>query len=363
MYLNLRGIVLESDNAVTMPDGKKYDGVKKIFKISDRHPAGIMINGNMEFEKIPIENLIEEFRQNTDFKELKTIDDIKNALIDSLKENTSKSTLEEYLTPLLDDFKFNLVNDIHNNGFKNALSSKKRSPIKEYIKNYSNYTDEFFELIPPDEDEEKYNETLWEMFSYELDYEGTGIIIAGYNLKSNKPSFVEINVHCNDNGNIIYDEIDNAIDSTESKLKIFAINNEGYAYITGVNEEFVEYVLQYIKRRNKNMINNISEDLKVNNIDNCDEILEIIKNELNEEYSSLESDIEEYRLDAINDTTKSIEYLPRRLICEFLDTINQLTVIKQQTSSEIETVSKGSHICLITKSHGFQWIKFDKEIL
>ena len=74
-------------------------------------------------------------------------------------------------------------------------------------------------------------------------------------------------------------------------------------------------------------------------------------------------DIEKYRLDAINDTTKSIEYLPRRLICEFLDTINQLTVIKQQTSSEMETVSKGSHICLITKSHGFQWIKFDAEIL
>ena len=39
MYLNLRAIVLESDNAVTMPDGKKYGGVKKIFKINDKHPA------------------------------------------------------------------------------------------------------------------------------------------------------------------------------------------------------------------------------------------------------------------------------------------------------------------------------------
>ena len=36
MYLNLRAIVLESDNAVTMPDGKKYGGVKKIFKINDK---------------------------------------------------------------------------------------------------------------------------------------------------------------------------------------------------------------------------------------------------------------------------------------------------------------------------------------
>jgi hypothetical protein len=34
----------------------------------------------------------------------------------------------------------------------------------------------------------------------------------------------------------------------------------------------------------------------------------MIKNELNEEYSSLESDIENYRSDVINDTTKAIEY-------------------------------------------------------
>ncbi len=142
-----------------------------------------------------------------------------------------------------------MVNDIHNNGFENALSSKKRSQIKEYIKNYSNYTDEFFELIPPSEDAEKYNEELWEIFCYELDYEGTGIIIAGYNLKSNKPSFVEINVHCNDNGNIIYDEIDSAIDSDESKLKIFAINTEGYTFITGVNEEFIVYKSVYKNKK------------------------------------------------------------------------------------------------------------------
>lgn len=226
------------------PTAKKYDGVKKIFKISDRHPAGIMINGNMEFENIPIENLLEDFRQNSDFNELKTIGNIETALIETLKENTTKSTLRQYLSPILDEFKFNLMHEIHNNGFENALSSKKRSSVKEYLRNYSNFYNEFNELIPPAYDNEKYTEMLWEIFSEELKYEGTGIIIAGYNLKSNKHSFVEINVHCNDNGTIIYDEVDSAIDSEESKLKIFAINNEGYTYITGVNEEFIEYILQ-----------------------------------------------------------------------------------------------------------------------
>lgn len=363
MYLNLRGIILESDNAVTMPDGKKYDGVEKIFELSDTHPAGIMINGNMEFEHIPIENLIEECKQSKGFKKSRTIEDMKFSLLETFKKHSKKSSIENYLSSILDEFKFNLTYEIHQQGFEKTVKMKKRSSIKEYIKHHANFEHEFDDLIPENLDKEKYNRIIWEIFSYELKYEGTGIIIAGYNLHSNKPSFIEINVHCNSNGKIVYDEIDSQIDSDESKFKIFAINDEGYTFITGVNEEFIYYITQYIEKRNVNVLNNISEDLKDNNVKDSDEILEIVKKELDDEYSTIEEDIENYRVDTINYTTKSIEYLPRRLICEFLDTINQLTTIKQQTSSEIESVSKGSHICLMTKTKGFKWIKFDDEIL
>lgn len=50
---------------------------KKIFKISDVHPAKIMINGNMEFENIPVETLINEFTSKTNLKKLKSIEEIK----------------------------------------------------------------------------------------------------------------------------------------------------------------------------------------------------------------------------------------------------------------------------------------------
>ena len=38
---------------------------------------------------------------------------------------------------------------------------------------------------------------------------------------------------------IIYEDIDCAVDSKEPIIKIFALNNEGYAFITGVNMKFV----------------------------------------------------------------------------------------------------------------------------
>jgi hypothetical protein len=51
---NMRRQIFAIDDRVTTHDEKQYNGVQKIFKIPDMHPAKMMINGNMEFENIPI---------------------------------------------------------------------------------------------------------------------------------------------------------------------------------------------------------------------------------------------------------------------------------------------------------------------
>jgi hypothetical protein len=45
-----------------MADGKTYGGIKKIFELSCLHSSGIMINGNADFQNVPIETLINEFK-------------------------------------------------------------------------------------------------------------------------------------------------------------------------------------------------------------------------------------------------------------------------------------------------------------
>lgn len=55
------------------------------------------------------------------------------------------------------------------------------------------------------------------IFSYELRYAGTGIKIGGHDINSPYPSFFELNIHCNNENGMIFEEIE-------------------------VNDEFIDYI-------------------------------------------------------------------------------------------------------------------------
>lgn len=62
MIINKSSLILASDLAVTMDEYKSYIGIKKVFELNSDFPIGFMINGLMDFEKIPLETLIGEFK-------------------------------------------------------------------------------------------------------------------------------------------------------------------------------------------------------------------------------------------------------------------------------------------------------------
>lgn len=361
--LNPRCEIFASDTRVTTPEGKKYDGVQKIFEISNDPPAKIMINGNMEFENIPIETIINEFKSKTNFEELKTIEEIKNEFLKFTHNYAPKSDFEEYISYVVEDFKEALSLEIEENGFDKIISTKKRKEPYPFIRKYSKFNDEFCEIIPKKKEKEKYNEILWEIFSQELKYSGTGIIIAGYNPDSPYPSFFELNIHCNDEKEIIYEELESKIDFQETIIRIYAMNQEGYSFFTGFNEEFLEYIRGYINETNDEIIHRLKSKLHQENITPVEKILTITTHILNEEYSDLNNEVNIFRINAIEDTSKSIEFIPNNLLCTLADEIIRLTGIKQKISSEEEYVSIKSHISLITKPQGFKWVKLDKDIV
>ena len=200
--------ILAADRQQTMADGKTYGGIRKIFELSRQHSSAIMINGNPDFENVPIETLIAEFKLKTNFSRIETIDGIKNELIYFLSKNTQFSSTDEYLEKILKSFKDNLILEINNDSFDNVICQKQRKDICPFIKRYSNFDCEFNDIIPDDKDKKKYTEILWKIFSFELLFEVTGIVISGFDLKSHYPSFFEIELYYNDNGKIIYEIID-----------------------------------------------------------------------------------------------------------------------------------------------------------
>ena len=210
-------------------------------------------------------------------------------------------------------------------------------------------------MIPEGFDEKEYNRIIWEIFSSEMAWGATGIVIVGFNVKSHYPSFSQLDIYFNNDGEIVCEEVGSAVDSKKPIVKVFAINEEAYTFITGVNEEFIEYILAYIDDANESVLSNIKWNLEKENMENIEGILEIIKNAQDMEFRDLCKNVDNYRSDAIDYTSNSIEYLPPWLLCIFAELLIRLTAVKQKTTSEIESVSISTDILLLEKTKGFKW--------
>lgn len=176
-------------------------------------------------------------------------------------------------------------------------------------------------------------------------------------------SFFEINIHCNDNGKIIYEEIESKIEFEDTLIRVHAINEEGYTFFTGVNDEFIDFITKYITKTNDEIILRLKSKLKHEKINSTDKIINIVEKTINNEFSDINNEIDYFRTIGSNETSKSIEFIPNNLLCILADEIIRLTALKQKISSEDEYVSITSHISLMTKSNGFKWVKFNDKIL
>ena len=157
MIFNKRNLILVSDRQETMPDGKTYEGMGKIFELSPFHSAAIMVNGYADFENIPIETLIGEFKIKTDFRKIKTIEEIKNRFLTFLSNNTSPNHgIEE----LLENFKKELIFKIHENGFDEVIEVKSKKSVPPFVRKYSKFKDYFFDIIPENYDKTKFNQII-----------------------------------------------------------------------------------------------------------------------------------------------------------------------------------------------------------
>ena len=359
MILNRDGITLASDLAITTPENKSYNCGNKIFQLNEDSPVGIMINGKIDFEGISLETLIGEFGKTIDFDKIKTVENVKNEFIEYISLNTDFTSFDDYLKSVLDDFKNELIEEIAEYGFLETLDYYKQEELSSDLKSFKNFSNEFFDIIPDDVDKDKYNLEIWKIFSRQLSYEGTGIIFAGFDKYNFYPTFFEINLHCNDYGKIIYDEVDSSINSEKPIIKVFAINEEAYAFITGVSEDFEEYIEEYIRFSNNDFIKIFKEKLtdkdysdeEVEKLVSCSKLL------LDNVYDGVHEDINKFRLNILDEVSQYSEFLPKLILWDYANHLIKISALKQKFSSEDETVSIETEIAHITKHNGFEWIK------
>ena len=252
---------------------------------------------------------------------------------------------------------------IEEDGFKNAINSKTFKEVPKFLKKYHNFNEEFYSLIPEDFDKKTYNLKIWQIFSYEMDFEGTEVILAGFDKKNHYGSLSVFNIYCNNNGQIISKDIETIENCQEPFIRVYAMNEEAYAFITGISDDFENHIINYVEDTNEEIIHYMEWYLNKKNFENRKEILQTLKNEFESRFTDLSSSINNFKFDSLEYTSSCCEYLPRQLLCDFADSLIKLTALKQKLSLDLETVSSESDIALITKSNNLKWIRYTEEIV
>ena len=77
-------VAMAADSVVTVNGNKTYEGVNKLFMLSNNPPMGIMTYNNANFLTFPMETIIKDFRDKISDKKFNTIYDFKKEFNDYL---------------------------------------------------------------------------------------------------------------------------------------------------------------------------------------------------------------------------------------------------------------------------------------
>ena len=358
MILTKDRINFGCDLSIAVSENRLFKRGNKIINLSKDLPLAVMISGNLEFENIPFENLIGVFREKVDLSEIKTVKEVKEEFIEFLSENSESGSIDDYLTLILNHFKLKLSEEISEYGFDECLSYYRQKELAGYIKNYKNFSDEFFELIPDDKDKNKYNLDIWKIFSYQLSFEGTRIIFVGYDCDNYFPSFFEINVHCNDYGKVIFDDVDSGINCEKPIVKVFTINKEDYTFLTGISTDFEDCVAYLFKRHCGEILSSLQEKLLSVNCspEELKEIMDVSNQYFEDKYPDIYKFFEDYKSGVIEEIFES-RYFSQKMMCDITRSLICLTSYKERfTSGNVIAIGE-TEFAFMTKTDGLEWIK------
>ena len=86
LILTPSAVALAADSAVTIGNRKTYNGVNKLFMLSNNPPMGIMTYNLSNFSNIPLETIIKEFRDEIKKEDLTTVIEFRDKFIEFLDE-------------------------------------------------------------------------------------------------------------------------------------------------------------------------------------------------------------------------------------------------------------------------------------
>ena len=370
VIMNKNAIVMAADSAVTVGGTKTYNGVNKLFMLSNSPPMGIMIFGSADFENIPMETLIKEFKRKTDFKKNSDINLIKNAFLKFLSQNTQKTDIENKIKITLPLFKNFIKSELKNrnaNNIEEFILSQGNRDLPDFLNKIDeliNYNYEFEDLIPNEINEDKHEILIESLKKIYFDFilsMSTGIVIAGFNKNDMYPSCMQFNIHFNYKNEVKISNFDYLINYDGNAIIPFAQKDVMKTFINGIDEEikksislyFYQFTKEYLKELKDEL--NSNDNLKKESLNEINqEIDKFIKGCENQSHRFFKNigNLEEMFTKPILD---SIGGLPKNELANMGESLIHITSLKRKISSDIESVGGDIDVAIISKGDGFIW--------
>lgn len=389
MILTPNAIALATDSAITIDNKKIYNGVNKLFMLSNNPPMGIMTYNVARFFNIPFETIIKEFRKKINDKNLTKTIDFKNEFEEYLHEIPSKSPYKSSFDDKLSEFikivsreykdfgKNDFFNRLHNLMLPLAPIQLVKVNIKpEYTKYAKNELTSLCSQFGFDDNQEEFLERIFNLFIFEMFVKSyTGVVLAGFDEDSLFPLGYSFEIFYLYDDEFICDnlkEYDILKEDIDVIVEAFAQDDVINTFLKGMDEEIKFHILNFFNEINQNYTVDLVNLIQSNeNIDEtCKKEIFAEINKFNIQNISLHIKFDQFIKELMQKNLfpiyKSIGALPFDELSNLCESLIKVTSLKRKVQSDLETVGGDVDVVIITKGDGFIWTKrkhyFDRDL-
>lgn len=368
-------IAMAADSAVTINNKKTYEGVNKLFMLSNNPPMGIMIYNNANFFNFPMETIIKDFRKKTQ-DNCNTVQEFKETFENYLKKicETNNQLFYVKIQSEIDFFVQEFEKDLKKNG--NNLSKIKSEnfniDLTEYSQkihtiNFDNYFNSKVKELLKDEEEIKTLKKIF--FENKIKNQSIGVVISGFNENDLFPSSTNFKILTIENSFIIEEIQETSVDEkTSVVLTPFAQVGTITNFLNGIDDstsfQIITYFNEIIEEYSNKLIQVVKsrDDIK---IENSNKLVELTK-EKNKICTDFSNFIDALKKENHIPIIQSIQSLPKEELANLSESLINITSLKIKVQDNLETVGGDVDVALITKGDGFIWTKrkhyFNKDL-
>lgn len=360
LIANKNAIVMGADSTVTVNNIKTYNGFNKLFKLSNEPSMGIMVFGSANFEGIPLETLIKDYRKQTDFEALENIENIKDDFLNYLAKvtpNTGFNKIDSYL----DNFEEMIVKQIEDFGNDVVIDNMnlcRNDTIFPFLKSdydYGNFNERFQKILLNFKDDENMPslDSLKKYFCYFCGFQSTGVVIAGFSKNDFFPSYISFNRVMNFENEIVICNCDSELNFESNVIIPFAQKDVITTFLIGIDKEIEELFVNYFYEL-VTLYFEIFLGIK-GNLDNFKDILYKFINLNKSIITNFELNIFNLKNQILFPILESIGMLSKDDLVDMCKLLINITSLKKKITSDLMSVGGDIDVAVISKGDGFIW--------